>query len=37
MGLVEDIEDEDVPFEIVASTDAIGNAKRQLIISRFFA
>ena len=33
----EDIEDEDVPFDIVAAADASGNAKRQLIISRYFA
>ena len=32
----EDIEDEDVPFDIVAAADASGNAKRQLIISRYF-
>ena len=30
----EDIEDENVPFDIVAAADASGNAKRQLIISR---
>ena len=33
----EDIEDENVPFDIVAAVDASGNAKRQLIISRYFA
>ena len=33
----EDIEDENVPFDIVAAADASGNAKRQLIISRYFA
>ena len=33
----EDIEDEDVPFDIVAQADVSGNAKRQLIISRYFA
>ena len=33
----EDIEDEDVPFDIAAAADASGNAKRQLIISRYFA
>jgi len=33
----EDIEDEDVPFDIVAAADASGNAKRQLIILRCFA
>ena len=32
----EGIEDEDVPFDIVAAADASGNAKRQLIISRYF-
>ena len=32
----EDIEDEDVPFDIVAAADASGNAKRQLIISLYF-
>ena len=32
----EDIEDEDVPFDIVAAADASGNAKRQHIISRYF-
>ena len=32
----EDIEDEDVPSDIVAAADASGNAKRQLIISRYF-
>ena len=32
----EDIEDEDVSFDIVAAADASGNAKRQLIISRYF-
>ena len=32
----EDIEDEDVPFDFVAAADASGNAKRQLIISRYF-
>ena len=33
----EDIENEDVPFDVVAAADASGNAKRQLIISRYFA
>ena len=33
----EDIEDENAPFDIVAAADASGNAKRQLIISRYFA
>ena len=33
----EDIEDEDVPFDIAAAADASGNAKHQLIISRYFA
>ena len=33
----EDIEDENVPFDIIAATDASANAKRQLIISRYFA
>jgi len=33
----EDIEDEDVPFDIAAAADASGNAKRQLIISRYLA
>ena len=33
----EDIEDEDVPFGIAAAADASGNAKRQLIISQYFA
>ena len=33
----EDIEDEDVPFDIVAVADASGKAERQLIISRYFA
>ena len=33
----EDIEDENVPFDIVAAADASGNAKRQLIISQYFA
>ena len=33
----EDIENEDVPFDAVAAADASGNAKRQLIISRYFA
>ena len=33
----EDIEDKDVPFDIAAAADASGNAKRQLIISRYFA
>ena len=33
----EDIEDENVPFDIIAAADASGNAKRQLIISRYFA
>ena len=33
----EDIEDEDVPFDIAAAAVASGNAKRQLIISRYFA
>ena len=31
------IESEDVPFDVVASADASGNAERQLIISRYFA
>jgi len=35
--LVEDTEDENVPFDIVAASDAGGNAKRQLIVSRYFA
>jgi len=34
---VEDIEDENVPFDIVAASDASGNAKHQLVISRYFA
>ena len=33
----EDIENEDVPFDAVAAADASANAKRQLIISRYFA
>ena len=33
----EDIEDEDVPLDIAAAADKSGNAKRQLIISRYFA
>ena len=33
----EDIEDEDVPFDIVAAADASGNATRQPIVSRLFA
>ena len=33
----EDIENEDVPFDVVAAADASGNAKRQLIIPRYFA
>ena len=33
----EDIEDENVPFDIITAADASGNAKRQLIISRYFA
>ena len=33
----EDIENEDVLFDVVASADASGNAKRQLIISRYLA
>ena len=33
----EDIENEDVPFDAVAAEDASGNAKRQLIISRYSA
>ena len=33
----EDIENEDVPFDVVAAADASGNAKPQLIISRYFA
>ena len=33
----EDIEDENVLFDIIAAADASGNAKRQLIISRYFA
>ena len=32
-----DIENEDVPFDAVAAADANGNAKRQLIISRYVA
>ena len=32
-----DIEDDDVPFDIVAAAERNGNAKRQLIISRLFA
>ena len=32
-----DIENEDVPFDIVAAADATGNDKSQLIISRYFA
>ena len=32
-----DTEDENVPFYIIAAADASGNAKRQLIISRYFA
>ena len=36
-NLDEDIEDEDVPFDIAAAADASGNAKRQLIISQYFA
>ena len=32
-----DIENEDVPFDVVAAADASGNAKRQLIIPRYFA
>ena len=32
-----DIEDENVPFDIIAAVDASGNAKRQLIISRYFS
>ena len=32
-----DIEDENVPFDIIAAADASGNAKHQLIISRYFA
>ena len=31
----EDIEDENVPFHIVAAADVSGNTKRQLIISRY--
>ena len=30
-------ENEDVSFDVVAAADASGNAKRQLIISRYFA
>ena len=33
----EDIENEDVPFDVVAAANASGNAKHQLIISRYFA
>ena len=33
----QDIENEDVPFDVVAAADASGNAIRQLIISRYFA
>ena len=33
----EDIENEDVPFDVVAAADASGNGKRQLIISQYFA
>ena len=33
---MKDIEDENVLFDIVAAADASGNAKRQLIISRYF-
>lgn len=33
----EDIEDEGVPFDIVAAADASGNAKCQLIISQYFS
>jgi len=33
----EDIEDENVPFDIVAAADASGNAKPKPIISRYFA
>ena len=33
----EDIENEDVPFDVVAAAHASGNAIRQLIISRYFA
>ena len=33
----EDIEDENAPFDIVAAADASGNAKRQLVLSRYFA
>ena len=32
-----DIENKDDPFDVVAAVDASGNAKRQLIISRYFA
>ena len=32
----EDIEDEEVPFDIVGVADAGGNAKRLLIISQYF-
>ena len=32
-----DIENEDVPFDVVAAADASANAKRQLIIPRYFA
>ena len=33
----ESIEDENIPFDIVAAADASGNAKRRPIISRYFA
>ena len=33
----EDIEKEDVPLDVVAAADTSGNAKHQLIISRYFA
>ena len=33
----EDIENEDVPLDVVAAADTSGNAKHQLIISRYFA
>ena len=32
-----DIENEDVPFDVIATADASGNAKRQLIIPQYFA
>ena len=33
----EDFENEGVSFDVVAAADASGNAKRQLIMSRYFA